>query len=257
MDAKSIFVTGAGSGIGRAVALRFARTGWHVGLCDVDAEALEAVHARIGNDRASQHPADVTRSNEVRDAIDGFRARTEGRMDVLFLAAGVLHVGRFESIATDQHRRMLDVNVGGVVACLREAFPLLRATPGARAITMSSASATYGTPELASYSASKHAVRGLTEALNLEWAAHDIHVCDIMAPYVDSPMTRRANRAHSMDTMGIDLTPEDVAAVVERAANGPRRVHWPVGRSYRWLYRIADWLPSGINRLIMKRVAGF
>jgi short-subunit dehydrogenase len=121
---------------------------------------------------------------------------------------------------------------------------------------MASASGVYGTPELATYAASKAGVRSLTQALNLEWARHDIHVCDILPPFVDSPMTRGALRSRSMDRLGIDLTPEDVADVVEEAVD-ENKVHWPVGQQFQWLYRLSEVLPSNLVRLIMRYVSGF
>lgn len=252
-----MFITGAASGIGRAVARRFVAHGWFVGLYDVDAEAVTALHEDFGTYRSCAQPIDVTAPRAVQEAIDQFADRTGGRMDVLFNSAGVLTVGRFETIDLAVHHHVIDVNLTGILNCTHLAFPLLRSTTGARVVNMSSAAAAYGTPELATYSASKHAVRGLTEALHLEWAEHDIHVCDVMPPYVNTPMTRNAARARSMDAMGIDLTAEDVVRVVERAVLGPRRVHWPVGRSYRWLYRLIDWLPSAFYRRIMQLVSGF
>lgn len=94
---------------------------------------------------------------------------------------------------------------------------------------MSSASAVYGVPELATYSASKFAVRGLTEALSIEFEQYDITVSDIMAPYVQTPMLTEASRiATSVDRLGVNLTPEMVAKTVWKAAHG-KKVHWKTG----------------------------
>jgi len=153
-------------------------------------------------------------------------------------------------------RRIIDVNLTGVVLVTQAAFPLLKATKGARVISMASASAVYGTPELATYSATKAGVRTLTQALNLEWAHYDIYVCDIVPPYVDSPLTREATRAASMDRLGIDLTPEDVADVAEQAVS-ENRIHWPVGKQFSWLYRASEVLPSNVVRLMMRYASGF
>ncbi|MCP6059511.1 SDR family NAD(P)-dependent oxidoreductase, partial [Klebsiella pneumoniae] len=90
-----------------------------------------------------------------------------------------------------EHARILAINVQGVVQMTHAAFPYLKATPGAQVINMGSASGVYGTPHMASYSASKFAVRGFTEALELEWRRHGIRVGDLMPPFVRTPMVSR------------------------------------------------------------------
>lgn len=256
MDRPTLFVTGAGSGIGRTVAQRFTDNGWFAGLVDVNEDALADTHAAIGAQASAARPVDVTDPDSVQAAMDWFAARTGGRMDLLFNSAGIMRVGRFEDLDLGAHRRTLDVNFWGVLTVTKLAFPLLKATPGARVVSMASASGIYGTPELASYAATKAAVRSLTQSLNLEWSHHDVFVCDIVPPYVDSPMTREALRPQSMDRLGIDLTPDDVADVVERAVVEDR-IHWPVGSQFTWLYRLSEVLPSNLVRLIMRYVSGF
>jgi len=254
--ARSLLVTGAASGIGRAVARRFAARDWFLGLVDRDADGLAGLQSDLGEGRCCTYVADVTEPEEMKAAVDAFAGETDGRLDVLFNSAGVMEVGRFEEVDIDHHRRHFHVNLYGVVVATRAAFPLLRDTAGSRVISMASASGVYGTPELATYAASKAGVRSLTQALNLEWARHDIHVCDILPPFVDSPMTRGALRSRSMDRLGIDLTPEDVADVVEEAVE-ENKVHWPVGQQFQWLYRLSEVLPSNLVRLIMRYVSGF
>lgn len=256
MDQRTLFVTGAASGIGQAVAQRFASNGWFVGLVDIDAEALASVHASIGTETSAYRRMDVTDPDSVQSAVEWFADHTGGRMDVLFNSAGVMTVGRFSDVDLDVHRRTVDVNLWGVLTMTKLAFPLLKATPGARVISMASASGIYGTPELASYAATKAAVRSLTQSLNLEWANHDIYVCDIVPPYVDTPLTRKALRARSMDRLGIGLTADDVVDVVEDAVE-ENQVHWPVGSQFTWLYRLSEVLPSNVVRLIMRYVSGF
>jgi len=87
---------------------------------------------------------------------------------------------------------------------------------------MSSASALYGTAELAVYSATKAAVSSLTESLNLEFERYDIYVNDVRAPYVDTPLLRRNVNAASIEKMGVRLSPEDVSEVVWRASKNKK-----------------------------------
>jgi len=261
MDRRALFVTGAASGIGRAAAARFARAGGFVGAGDVDAAGLEALAAELGGQEAVlAEPLDVTDPAAVRAAFERFGAATGGRLDVLLNCAGAVAYGPFEETEEAAYRRVVDVNVNGVVSCLYHALPLLRATPGARVVTVSSAAATYGMPDLAVYGATKQAVRGLTQALALEWARHGIHVCDVMPPFVDTPMFHGmlrgvAETPPAVRRMGI-LTVEDVVATIWAAATGPRRVHWPVGRRYRALYALSGVTPPPLAHRVIGWMTG-
>ncbi|UJB65559.1 SDR family oxidoreductase [Acidovorax sp. YS12] len=225
---KSIFITGAASGIGRQTALLFAARGWYVGLADIDAEGLAQLAREIGADHCHTLALDVTDVPQYRAAIDAFTRWTGGRLDVLFNNAGILRMGRNEDIPLAQQHLTLDINVKGVLNGIHCALPALRATPGAHIVTMCSTSALYGMPELAVYSASKHAVHGLTEALDLELERYGITVSDVMAPYVNTPMvTAAATQAHSVRSTGVNVQPQQVAEVVWKAAHGRKR-HWKV-----------------------------
>jgi len=225
---KSIFVTGAASGIGRQTAILFASRGWLVGLADIDAEGLARLTRQIGADNCRVLALDVTDVKQYRQAIDSFTVDTGGKLDVLFNNAGILRMGRNEDIPLAQQYLTLDVNVKGVLNGIHCALPVLRITPGAHIVTMCSTSAIYGMPELAVYSASKHAVHALTEALDLELERYGITVTDIMAPYVNTPMvTAASTQASSVRSTGVNLQPEQVAKVVWKAAHGRKR-HWKV-----------------------------
>lgn len=254
MDRKTIFITGAASGIGRATAERFAGQGWFVGLYDIDEPALMFLHQQLGAEHSCYRRLDVTDTTSIAAAIEQFGQATKGRMDVLFNCAGVLTTGRFEEIEPAAHHRIIDVNFKGLLNCSLAAYKLLKATPDAAVVSMSSASAGYGTPEYASYSATKFAVRGLTEALNIEWAKHDIHVCDVMPPFVDTPMLEATRGTESAEKMGVHLTPADVANIVYKAAQG-NRIHWVVSWRYKLLYGLMRLLPSRLQRWAMRQVA--
>ena len=231
---KSIFITGAASGIGRETALLFAEKGWFVGLFDVNKPALEELWNRIGHENACWLSMDVTRPESVRAAADHLARRTGGHLDVLFNNAGVLFMGHHQTIPLELKKRTVDVNFTGILNGIDACFDLLKATPGARIISMSSASALYGTPELAVYSATKAAVGALTDALNIEFEPLGIRVCDVMAPYVRTPMiTASPVAAASVSRLGVHITPQQVAGVVWRAAHGRQR-HWQVG----WMMRL-------------------
>ncbi|MFH1984185.1 MAG: SDR family oxidoreductase [Pseudomonadota bacterium] len=251
---KSIFITGAASGIGRETALLFAERGWFVGLFDVAESALIGLCEQIGGERACCLQADVTSEESLRQAADLMATRTGGRLDVLFNNAGVLFMGHHHSIPLAAQARTVDVNLTGVLTGIAACLPLLMKTPGARIISMSSASALYGTPELAVYSATKAAVGALTEALNIEFESLGIHVCDVMAPYVATPMITGASRAAtSVSRLGVHITPRQVAEVVWVAAHR-KKLHWKVGAMMR-LLAFSNWAVPFLKRPLAKLLA--
>ena len=253
---ESIFITGAGAGIGRATAHHFAARGWFVGAADLDEESLQSLQAELGGACCSIHVTDVVDAASVRQALAGFAARTDGQLDVLHNNAGLLRVGRFEEIHLEDHRQLVDVNLTGLINVLHTAFPYLRDTPGARVVNMSSASAIHGTPDFASYSATKHGVRAMTEALNIEWEGYDIRVCDLMPPFVDTGMVSSNEAWSSMfKTMGIGLTAEDVAEEVWKLARSAE-LHRPITQRMRGLWTVSGALPAKATRRIMKRLWG-
>ena len=141
---KSIFITGAASGIGRATALHFARQGWFVGLGDINEAALKDLYRDIGDDQSCILVTDVTRPESVQSAVETFGAQTGDRMDVLFNCAGILRMGPHQQIPIEEQTQTVAVNFTGVLHGIQTSLPLLKQTPGAAVINMSSASAVYG-----------------------------------------------------------------------------------------------------------------
>lgn len=226
MSGKSILITGAGSGIGRETARLFANRGWLVGAVDVATDAIAALAAEFPAGAIVPIVADVRTADGARAMVDALLAHTGGTLDVLFNCAGILRMGPFETIPPEDQRLTVDVNVTGVLAGLDAAFPALKRTPGAHVVSMSSTSAEYGTPDLAVYSASKFFVRGLTEALNIEWARHDINVSALLVAYVRTPMVLDASvKAKSVTTLGVKVTPQRVAESVWKAAHSNGSLH--------------------------------
>ena len=262
MSRPSVFITGAARGIGRACAERFAARGWFVGLYDVEADRLaetaRALEQAHGSGAVCHRVLDVRATSSVEAAVAHFGARSQGRMDVLVNNAGVMSVGRFETIDAEAHRRIVAVNLQGVIEVALAAFPLLRDTPGARLINMSSISAVHGVPQMASYSATKHGVGGFTEALRIEWASHDVRVCDVLPAFVDTALLTSTRRLSAEDVLGVRLTPEDVAEVVWQAATASawraRRVHWPVGPQARLVSSVGALVPDALVALALRRM---
>ena len=253
---RCVFITGAASGIGRATATLFAQQGWFVGLADIDSDALAALGRELGLDNSWTCRLDVTREQDWEVALASFFART-GRLDLLVNNAGVLISGPFTANPLARHHALVEVNIKGVLNGCHFARPYLLRTPGARVINLSSASAEYGQAALATYSATKFAVRGLTEALNIEWQADGIRVMDVMPLFVRTAMVEGMDAA-SVRGLGVRLVPEDVARVVFRAAchrGGYGKVHWPVGWMARLLHAMGGMAPDRVSRFMAHRIA--
>jgi len=252
---KNIFITGASAGIGKATAITFAKQGWLVGAVDVDKTGLERLQELIGEDHYFDE-MDVTDTDKVEHVLSDFCKNTDGKLTSLFNNAGLLAVDPFEKVSIEKHQAILDVNIKGVMNCTYKAFPFLKRSEGASVINMSSVSANYGIPSLATYSGSKFFIRGLTEALNVEWEQYNIHVCDIMPNFVNTPMVDNV-AGKIVDNVGVHLTAQDVADTVWKAAH-KKRLHWPVDRlGYRLLQKVVPMTPNKLNRFILKNLSGY
>jgi NAD(P)-dependent dehydrogenase (short-subunit alcohol dehydrogenase family) len=245
---KTIFITGAGAGIGRATAERFHAAGWAVGLTDVDESGLADLAASLGGERVWVRRLNVVDDADVALALGEFAKAHGDCIDVLFNCAGILRTGAFADIPLQEHQRIVDINVTGLINVTHHAHSWLKSSQIAKVINMSSASAVYGVPDFASYSASKFAVRGLTEALNIEWSRDGIDVVDIMPPFVKTAMVA-ANASLLIDRMGVNLSATDIADAVWRAANDRRApVHNPVGWQFRAVMLMNKLFPSRATR---------
>lgn len=260
MTARAVVVTGAAAGIGRATALRFAREGALVGAFDVDESGLATLADEIREGGGAVHTGtlDVTDLDHWRVRLAEFVEVSGGRLDVLVNNAGVLASGAFAETDPGAHKAMVDVNVGGVVNGCAAAYRYLAATPGSVVVNLCSASAIYGQPELATYSATKFAVRGLTEALELEWRDAGVRVLGIWPLFVRTAMTDDMHTG-SVASLGIRLTAEDVAAeIVSAARRRPRvfpTVHHPVGRQARLMMLASRFSPAWVSRAVNARIS--
>lgn len=254
----AILVTGAASGIGRACAELFARHGWFVGLYDLNAEGVTSLAAMLGEGNAVCGALDVSDPIAWERALAHFWEHSGQRLDLLLNNAGILTAGPFETVPLERHRAMLEVNVASVIAGCHSAFAYLRQTPGARVINMASATAIYGQPELVTYSATKFAVRGFTEGLDLEWRRFGIRVSDIWPSFVNTAMATGFNHIGSAKSLGIRLTPADVAATVWQCATTRRRIHkthWTVGMQAGLLSFGTRISPPALTRWIVQKMA--
>lgn len=254
----AIFITGAASGIGRACAELFAQRGWFVGLFDINADGAAALASRLGKGNAVSGALDVSSPTEWQEALAEFWSQSGQRLDVLLNNAGVLASGPFESVSLARHSAMLAINVQGMITGCHSAFRYLQQTPDAQVINMASATAIYGQPELATYSATKFAVRGFTEALDLEWGPQGIRVSDIWPTFVRTAMADEYGHIPSAASLGIRLSPADVASSVWDCATSRHAFHtphWTVGYQAATLSLATRFGPTALTRWIVQRMS--
>ena len=260
--AKSILITGGASGIGRATAALFSDRGWRVGLADVDAAALAATAATLPPDRTRTYAMDVRDRAAWARVLAEFTAESGGALDVLFNNAGIALGGPFAAITDEDFDRVVAINFTGVANGARAAYPYLARKRGSCLLNTASASAIYGSAGLATYSATKFAVRALTEALDAEWAADGIKVASLQPGFIDTPLLAHvvpgSNRTarEGVVAAGLEFTPVERVAEAAWAAVHGTRVHWPVGETARKLTVAARWLPGRLRQGMRARRLG-
>jgi NAD(P)-dependent dehydrogenase (short-subunit alcohol dehydrogenase family) len=187
-------VTGAGSGIGRAVALALHEVGWTLVLAGRRLHTLEETVAQAKDrERLLPVPADVTDPDQVRDLFN--RVQTDyGRLDLLFNNAGIAAPGvPMDELSYEQWRAVVDVNLTGAFLCAQQAMRLMKTQrpQGGRIINNGSISAIAPRPNSAPYTATKHAITGLTKSISLDGRAFDIACGQIDIGNAASEMTAR------------------------------------------------------------------
>ena len=251
---KAIFITGGGSGIGRATAKLFAAKGWLVGIADVNEAGMRETAEMLPTGLGSIHRLDVRERHQWTAALDAFMRVSGGRLDCLFNNAGIGSGGKWDTLDPDEADRLIDINFRGVVNGIYAARPHLLVTPGSAIVNTGSASGFYGSAGLAVYSATKFAVRALSEALDIEFVNDGITVRSIMPGFIDTPLLNRAvpgSTQTSRDRVvasGLEFTPvEEVAQSVWDAIHGDK-VHIPVGKTARRLAFALRWMPGRLRK---------
>jgi NAD(P)-dependent dehydrogenase (short-subunit alcohol dehydrogenase family) len=218
---KTAIVTGAGSGIGRAAALALLREGYAVVLAGRRPDALAETVAHAGGDspRALPVPSDVTDPSSV-SALFGAAVAAFGRVDVLFNNAGTgAPPISLENLEFDEWRRVIDVNLTGPFLCTREAFRVMKAQDprGGRIINNGSISAYVPRPNSAPYTATKHAISGLTKSTALDGRKYDIACGQIDIGNAGTEMTDRMKEGILQPNGAIAVEPTFDVAHVARA----------------------------------------
>ena len=237
MSRKSIFITGAASGMGRETAKLFAAHGWFVGAYDVDAVGLATLEDEIGAGNGICARLDVTDAAAFAARMAEFGAATGGTLDVMFSNAGIGTGGLFDELPWDDVMRIVNINFIGVMIGIRAAMPLLKATPGSLSLVTSSSSAIFGTAGIAVYSATKHAVRGLTEALSIEFKRFGVRAADLLPGLIDTPLLGEPMRAMAPADGMWRLTPAREVAEAAWAAYHGNLLHVYVPAELRDFHR--------------------
>jgi len=258
----NIIITGASRGIGLATAKKLAAKGHSVGLFATNTTTLEhaiqdkAFKKSIKQKRIVTGQLDVTQpdswENAITQMIDNF-----GSIDALINNAGVLVSGALPTTDLDEQLALIDVNCKGVLIGCHKLAPYLADSKNGKIVNVSSASAIYGQPEVATYSASKFFVRGLTEGLNIEYQKLGIKVIDVMPLWVKSDMTKDIE-VTSIDRLGIHLTVNDVAKTLCKLTISPNRkikgTHYAVGLPAKVFQKLAQVTPDPVIRWVNTKV---
>jgi len=241
MAQKSIFITGAASGIGRATVELFHAKGWFVGCHDIDSDALQDLQEELGDSCTTAH-LDVRDKDAFDAAIAAFSARTEGHLDIMFNNAGITVGGYFDETPYDKIMDIVNINLVGVLNGTYAAIPLLKQTENSLCFTTSSSAAIFGAPGMAVYGATKYAIKGFTQAMSVELARYGVRAADVMPGIIDTPLwrsnryvdgevvanfektpKRNADRTDASRT----IAPSEVAEAVWSAYQG-NKLHWYV-----------------------------
>ena len=248
---KNIFITGAASGLGREVARYFAGKGWFIGLADINDAGLTETAAMLPSGQSSQHHLDVTNREQWASALADFVTHTGGTVDVLFNNAGVGNGGPIHEMTDEDIDRQIAINFRGVVSGIRAVFPYLRR--GSCVLNTSSAAGIYGVGNLSIYSATKFAVRALTESHDIEWRALGIKSRSLMPGFIDTNIIGAVAEGSNMtgkerlEAAGIPVSPVEIIGPAAWQAVHGNKVHTTVNKMAKQLAFAARWFPGRLR----------
>jgi NAD(P)-dependent dehydrogenase (short-subunit alcohol dehydrogenase family) len=265
LDGRTALITGAASGIGRAIAVSLARRRCHLSLADIDESGMAETADLAGGYgvRVTRHRLDVADRAAV-SALPSIVAAEHPGVDLLVNNAGVAVGGTFEQVSEEDFEWLFEINFWGVVRMTRAFLPLLRASGDARVVNLSSVFGLVAPPGQAAYAASKFAVRGFSEALRHELEGSGVGVTVVHPGGVATSIAERARvpagvsdeevaRRHEQFRKLLRLPPEVAGEAIVRGVER-RRARVLVGSDAKLLSAVARLLPVSYWKVLALRV---
>jgi short-subunit dehydrogenase len=264
LEGRTAVITGAASGIGRALAVSLASRGCHLALADIDEKGMAetADLARVDGVRVSRHLVDVANRAAVAEFPNVVTAEHPG-VDILINNAGVAVGGTFAQVSEEDFEWLFEINFWGVVRMTRAFLPLLRASGDARVVNLSSVYGLVAPPEQVAYAASKFAVRGFSEALRHELEGSGVSVtvvhpggvntsiaekARVPAGATEEEITRRQKRYRKLLRLPPAIAAETIVRGIERRQ--PRVI---VGSDAKLISQIVRLLPVSYWKFLRMR----
>lgn len=250
---KSIFITGAASGLGREVGRYFAGKGWFVGIADINEAGMAETASMLPDGQSSIHKLDVTDRANWKAAVAEFGEITGGTLHVLFNNAGIGEGGPIDEMADEEIDLMIAINFTGCISGTRACFEMLKNTPDSCVLYTASAAGIYGVADLSVYSATKFAVRGLAESHDIEFRKHDIKARSLMPGFVDtniiSDVVEGSNQTgkERLEEAGVLVSPVSIIGPAAWEAVHGKKVHTPVNKMAKQLAFAARWMPGRLR----------
>ena len=247
LNGKVVAITGGARGIGKATAQALLRAGARVGIGDIDGDLARRTAQELG-ENARAYDLDVTSRPSFAAFLDSVESDL-GPLDVLVNNAGIMPVGPFLEETDASAVRQLDINVHGVIFGMKEALPRMLKRDSGHVVNLASVAGKGGFPHLATYCATKHAVVGITEAVNAELADSGIEFTCVMPSLVDTELTSGVKAGRGIEK----AKPEDVADAIVAALREPRFdvfVPRSVGRITKFMQMLPRGAATAISRAL-------
>jgi NAD(P)-dependent dehydrogenase (short-subunit alcohol dehydrogenase family) len=265
LDGRTAVVTGAASGIGRAIVVSLARRGCNLALADIDEVGLADTAGMLREVRVSRHRLDVADRMAVAEFPDVVVAE-HGGLDILVNNAGVAVGGTFEQVSDGDFEWLFEINFWGVVRLTRAFLPLLHLSDDARIVNLSSVYGLVAPPEQTAYSASKFAVRGFSEALRHELEGTHIGISVVHPGGVATSIAEKARvpagtseeeiaRRHARYRKLLRLPPEIAGETIVRGIEH-RQSRILIGSDAKVISLIARLFPVTYWRVLGRRAGG-
>jgi NAD(P)-dependent dehydrogenase (short-subunit alcohol dehydrogenase family) len=265
LGGKVAIVTGGGSGIGEALCRELARRGTRVVVADIDGENAGRVTAAIAADggQAEARTIDVASEPDVTRLVQD-TASAHGRLDYLFNNAGIAIGGDARDLTLDHWRRVLDVDLYGVLHGIRAAYPIMAGQGSGHIVNTSSAAAFFAAPGNAPYCTAKHALVGLSLSLRLEGADLGVKVSCVCPGFVRTNIYQNAQAVGMALAAGVPreqlagapatmMAPSRAAQLIlDGVARNKALIVFPA--SMRWARRVTYFLPGLSDRILVRQM---